>query len=157
MRCCLVPPLGHQQGDGSHSQEHEAPSARPARAGDEGGHAPCDQGHPGALDQAGRQGQAGDLALVEAADQINNNNQLFYMLANQLPLIALSESNSKNKDKVVSTGVKAFIDQRNEHQMKSSQQSPWIIAITDPNDLLSYPVLHDLRNANKNTYLVDYP
>jgi hypothetical protein len=60
-------PVRDQQAYGPQAQEHQAEAPPSALSRDEGGQGPRDQGAPRALDQPGREGQARDVTLVEAA------------------------------------------------------------------------------------------
>lgn len=92
-----------------------------------------------------------DQNMRAQAGTLRDNTRLFFMLANQLPLIALSEVPS---DKTVAnaatstSGIRSFVDQR-----LDSPPEPWIIAISDPNDQLSYPIFDQLRALKPNTFV----
>jgi hypothetical protein len=79
-------------------------------------------------------------------DLIGHTNYVF-MLANQLPLLELSEvSNPLPIRRESSTAVKALAEIRRRHKPAARlqrQQAPLalhLVAFSDPNDLLSYPL-----------------
>src|SRR5436189_4097606 len=79
-------------------------------------------------------------------DLIGHTNYVF-MLANQLPLLELSEvSNPLPLGHASATAVKALAEIRRQNKPTAHlqrQQSPFalrLVAVSDPNDLLSYPL-----------------
>ncbi|MEJ1378647.1 MAG: hypothetical protein RPU52_09285 [Candidatus Sedimenticola sp. (ex Thyasira tokunagai)] len=88
------------------------------------------------------------------AKEFARNTHLFFMLANQLPLIGLSEISSDSvgqKSSVLPSGLQSFVNAR-----AVSVPEPWVIAISDPNDQLSYPILSYMRKLRKNTFVTVY-
>src|SRR5213596_1490751 len=81
-------------------------------------------------------------------DLIGHTNYV-YMLANQLPLLELSEvSNPLPLGHAPDTAVKALAEIRRQNKPKIRPQQPpapfalHLVAFSDPNDLLSYPLDH---------------
>jgi len=79
-------------------------------------------------------------------DLIGHTNYVF-MLANQLPLLELSEvSNPPSLRRASDTAVKALAEIRRRHRPRIRARQPQIlvplhlVAFSDPNDLLTYPL-----------------
>jgi hypothetical protein len=76
-----------------------------------------------------------EATTVDMAEEFRNREIVIYMLANQLPLLALSIDPPKVQEKteVYCTSNGALVDQRVLKKLK-------VYAFSDPNDLLSYPI-----------------
>ncbi len=130
------------------------------------------------LDKMNR-GPISNRTSKNIARRFTNQTRLFFMLANQIPIIHLSEieppiqsrskkikkweknkstDNAESAQQICSTSsTKAlcnFISNR--IQPKDKTNLPWIIAISDPNDLLSYPIFNTLRDNYPNTFISVY-
>ena len=87
-----------------------------------------------------------DYSAAVVQDLIGHTNYV-YMLANQLPLLELSEvSNPLPLRHVPATALKALAEIRRQNKPKARRQQPpapfslHLVAFSDPNDLLSYPL-----------------
>ena len=91
-------------------------------------------------------------------DLIGHTNYVF-MLANQLPLLELSEvSNPLPLGHASDTAVKALAEIRRQNKPKIRPQQPpapfalHLVAFSDPNDLLSYPLDHSSISGSTIAY-----
>jgi hypothetical protein len=95
------------------------------------------------------QGGAGDPDF----DEIARKTRAFYMLANQLPLLELGDLPSPGVGERASTQASAGAYQSLiavARKRKAAANVPlWIVAISDPNDLLSYPLPPVLENSGE--------
>jgi hypothetical protein len=87
-----------------------------------------------------------EYSAAVVQDLIGHTNYV-YMLANQLPLLELSEvSNPLPLRHVPATALKALAEIRRQNKPKARRQQPQapvplhLVAFSDPNDLLSYPL-----------------
>jgi hypothetical protein len=87
-----------------------------------------------------------DYSAALVQDLIGHTNYV-YMFANQLPLLELSEvSNPLRVRHESATAVKALAEIRRQNKPKARLQQPQallplhLVAFSDPNDLLSYPL-----------------
>ena len=87
-----------------------------------------------------------DYSAGVVRDLIGHTNYVF-MLANQLPLLELSEvSNPVPLQRASNTAVKALAEIHRQNKPKFRRQQPTtplplhLVAFSDPNDLLSYPL-----------------
>jgi hypothetical protein len=87
-----------------------------------------------------------DYSAAVVQDLIGHTNYV-YMLANQLPLLELSEvSNPLPLRPQSATSLKALAEIRRQNKPKARRQQPpapfslHLVAFSDPNDLLSYPL-----------------
>jgi len=92
------------------------------------------------------------------ARQFRDSTRLIFMLANQIPLIELSRAKrdgveQKDLDSTTYTEILDFVDKNSSATDKSIQKKPWVIAISDPNDLLSYPIFQSLRRKKEDTFV----
>jgi hypothetical protein len=93
-----------------------------------------------------------------SARQFRDNTRLFFMLANQIPLIELSRVKSDgieqiDLDSTTYTEILDFVGNTSSAIDKSTKKKPWVIAISDPNDLLSYPIFKSLRQKKPDTFV----
>jgi hypothetical protein len=73
-----------------------------------------------------------------------------YFLANQIPLLALGidEDPSPTKHLYQSLGAET----REKTSLCGSTGGPWVVSVSDPNDLLSYPIPEDILRKYPNTF-----
>lgn len=97
-----------------------------------------------------------------AANALKNNNKLLIMLSNQIPIIHLSEITAKkitkNKGKQnlqITSSIKAIGSFVNaiKKSNNAARSLPQIIAISDPNDILSYPIFENMKRLHPNTFI----
>lgn len=120
------------------------------------------------LDRMRRQTSKEQALEAEFSSRI----RLFFMLANQIPLLRLGELQGDStltmqalEEKTVEMryeldrSLLEFIQARGNRKRSQQLQpadtgrAPWIIALSDPNDLLSYPIPRDLAQAYPNTFV----
>lgn len=87
--------------------------------------------------------------LGPAEKTFNSHVCKVYFLANQIPLLALGIEENASAIKHV---YQSFAETREKTSLCDSTGGPWVVSVSDPNDLLSYPVPEYILREHPNTF-----